>query len=54
MSYKCCNDFTEFLDEDRPKPCEGEMTLDQREFVCTSCKARCGVRVHPEHAEKAP
>ena len=48
--YACCN-YLEIED----KPCEGEMELDDkphpREFVCKSCKGRCGIQVHPEHAE---
>lgn len=46
----CCN-YLEIED----KPCEGAMELETsdhpQEFVCQSCKARCGIRVHPEHAK---
>jgi hypothetical protein len=44
----CCN-----YREDLDKPCEGRMAIadNQVEFVCDTCKGRCGVQVHPDHAE---
>ena len=44
----CCN-YIEAVD-DTEGPCAGTMRPGWPEFVCDTCRARCGSLAHPQHA----
>ena len=44
---RCCN-----YREDLDAPCDGDMEFGIPEYVCTTCKARCGYLVHPHETER--
>lgn len=47
---RCCNYIEALRDHDPSGPCEGTMQPGWPEYVCDTCRARCGALAHPMHA----
>lgn len=46
----CCNYIEAYYDHDPEGPCAGTMQPGWPEYVCDTCRARCGAQAHPQHA----
>jgi hypothetical protein len=45
----CCN-WIETADDIGGGPCAGTMKPGWPEYVCDTCRGRCGALAHPEHS----